>query len=41
MALSPQRVRSEHFHRGELIANELGMIDPFQDPSFDAMLEEL
>ena len=41
MAVAPQRVRSEHFHRGELLANELGMMDPFEDPSFDAMLQDL
>ena len=41
---APQRVRSEHFHRGELLDDELGALmlsDPFKDPSFDGMLRTL
>src|SRR5882762_740942 len=43
-AVSPQRTRSEHFHRGVLVADELSNMlfgDPFSDPSFDAMLRDL
>ena len=44
LAVAPQRVRSEHFHRGELLDDELGdlmIADPFVDPSFDGMLRKL
>jgi hypothetical protein len=40
----PQRVRSKHFHRGELAAGELLPLlihDYFADPSFTEMLSEL
>lgn len=40
-ALHPQKVRSEHFHRGTLAAGELLpllMQDHFKDPSFDETL---
>jgi len=43
-AVSPQKTRSEHFHRGVLVADDLPNMlfgDPFSDPSFDAMLREL
>lgn len=44
LAVAPQQVRSEHFHRGELLDDELGALmlsDPFMDPSFDNMLRTL
>ena len=40
-SVAPQRVRSEHFHRGDLLAGELDELliaDPFRDPSFRSML---
>jgi hypothetical protein len=40
----PQRVRSDHVHRGKLEAGELGPLllgDFFADPSFDEMLRRL
>lgn len=43
-ALHPQKVRSEHFHRGKLAAGEflpLLMQDHFRDPSFDETLRIL
>ena len=42
--VAPQKVRSDHFHRGELLAGELRswlISDPFLDPSFDDMLRTL
>jgi hypothetical protein len=44
LAVAPQRVRSDHFHRGELLDDELGALmlsDTFMDPSFDDMLRTL
>ena len=44
LSYAPQRVRSEHLHRGELAADELlpmFMHDHFRDPSFDEMLRVL
>jgi hypothetical protein len=44
VALHPQKVRSEHFHRGRLAAGELLPLlinDHFKDPSFDEMLRVL
>lgn len=44
LSIAPQTVRSEHFHRGELLAGELGHLlisDPFKDPSFDRTLDAL
>jgi hypothetical protein len=44
LSFAPQRVRSEHLHRGELAAGELlpmFMHDHFRDPSFDEMLRVL
>jgi hypothetical protein len=44
LTLHPQKVRSEHFHRGKLLAGELMPIvifDAFADPSFDEMLGHL
>jgi hypothetical protein len=41
---APQKVRSNHVHRGELVAEELAarlMVDSFADPSFDDMLTSL
>ncbi len=41
LSLHPQKVRSEHLHRGNLSAGELSpmlMHDHFKDPSFDEML---
>ncbi len=41
VAVHPQKVRSEHFHRGRVAAGELlplMMHDHFKDPSFDEML---
>lgn len=43
-AVSPQQTRSEHFHRGVLVADDLPNMlfgDPFSDPSFDTMLRDL
>jgi hypothetical protein len=43
-SVAPQRVRSEHFHRGDLLAGELDELliaDPFHDPSFRNMLDLL
>ena len=43
-AVSPQKTRSEHFHRGVLVADDLPNMlfgDPFSDPSFDTMLRDL
>ena len=43
-SLAPQKVRSEHFHRGDLLAGELDELliaDPFHDPSFRSMLDLL
>jgi hypothetical protein len=42
--LAPQKVRSQHLHRGELAADEFAPLlfgDPFRDPSFDDMLMRL
>jgi hypothetical protein len=44
LALSPQQVRSDHVHRGMLVADELLprlMGDDFKDPSFDETLTQL
>lgn len=44
MRLAPQKIRSDHVHRGELVASELGSIllrDPFGDPSIDETLTAL
>lgn len=44
LSISPQRVRSNHLHRGELAAEELLPMlvrNQFQDPSFDEMIREL
>lgn len=44
LSLHPQKVRSEHLHRGKLSAGELLPIlthDYFVDPSFDHMLRDL
>lgn len=44
LSIAPQRVRSDLFHRGDLLAGELGAIllaDPFHDPSFRNMLDVL
>lgn len=44
LSVRPQEVRSGHFHRGNLLAGELGALllsDPFHDPSFDEMLRVL
>ena len=44
LSVAPQQVRSEHFHRGDLLAGELGPLlisDPFHDPSFREMLDVL
>ncbi len=44
LSVHPQRVRSEHVHRGELVAGELLpmlMQNHFKDPSFDGMLSAL
>ena len=44
LSIHPQRVRSEHVHRGELVAGELLpmlMQNHFMDPSFDEMLRTL
>ena|SRR5437870_9000000 len=44
MSFPPQRVRSKHLHRGELLGGELLPIliqNPFEDPSFREMLDEL
>jgi len=44
LSLHPQRVRSKHVHRGELVAGELLpmlMHNHFMDPSFDEMLRAL
>ena len=44
LAVAPQKVRSDHFHRGELLDGELRPLlisDPFMDPSFDSMLSTL
>lgn len=44
LSLHPQRIRSEHVHRGELVAGELLpmlMHNHFMDPSFDEMLRAL
>lgn len=44
LSLHPQKVRSEHFHRGKLSAGELLpmlMHNHFMDPSFDEMLRIL
>jgi hypothetical protein len=44
LSLHPQKVRSEHLHRGKLSAGELRpmlMHDHFMDPSFDEMLRLL
>lgn len=43
-SVPPQKVRSQHLHRGELLAGELApfiMHDYFGDPSFDDMLRDL
>lgn len=43
-AVSPQKTRSAHFHRGVLVADDLPNMlfgDPFSDPSFDSMLRDL
>jgi hypothetical protein len=40
----PQKVRSNHFHRGELVDHELAPsfgTDYFEDPSFDSMIRQL
>jgi hypothetical protein len=44
LSIHPQKVRSEHVHRGELAAGELLpmlMHNHFMDPSFDEMLRVL
>jgi hypothetical protein len=44
LSVPPQRVRSKHVHRGELAAGELLPMlihNPFKDPSFDEMINEL
>jgi hypothetical protein len=44
LAFHPQKVRSKHLHRGELLAGELLPVlfnDHFRDPSFDEMLRVL
>ena len=44
LSVPPQRIRSNHVHRGELAADELLPIlihNPFKDPSFDEMIDEL
>jgi hypothetical protein len=44
LSLHPQKIRSEHLHRGKLSAGELLpmlMHDHFEDPSFDEMLRIL
>ncbi len=44
LTFSPQRVRSKHLHRGDLLAGELRPMffnDYFKDPSFDEMLRIL
>jgi len=44
LSLHPQKIRSEHLHRGKLSAGELLpmlMHDHFRDPSFDEMLRIL
>ena len=44
LSVAPQSVRSEHFHRGDLLAGELDELligDEFRDPSFRSMLSEL
>lgn len=44
LRLAPQKVRSQHLHRGELAADEFAPLlfgDPFRDPSFDDMLMRL
>lgn len=44
LSVAPQKVRSEHFHRGDLLAGELDELliaDPFRDPSFGSMLDLL
>jgi hypothetical protein len=44
LSIHPQKVRSEHLHRGELAAGELLPMlihDHFMDPSFDEMLRVL
>jgi hypothetical protein len=44
LALHPQKVRSDHLHRGELLSDELltmVMYDDFRDPSFGEMLDDL
>jgi len=44
LSLHPQKIRSEHVHRGKLSAGELLpmlMHDHFMDPSFDEMLRTL
>jgi hypothetical protein len=44
LSFHPQKVRSEHLHRGKLSAGELLPIlthDYFTDPSFDHMLSDL
>jgi len=41
LTFQPQKVRSKHLHRGELVAGELLPMffdDHFRDPSFDEML---
>ena len=44
LSVAPQSVRSEHFHREDLLAGELDELligDEFRDPSFRSMLSEL
>jgi hypothetical protein len=44
LSLHPQKIRSEHLHRGKLSAGELLPMfihDHFRDPSFDEMLRIL
>ena len=44
LSVAPQKVRSKHLHRGDLLAGELYDLlisDPFHDPSFAAMLDVL
>ena len=44
LSFHPQKVRSQHLHRGELLAGELLPVlfnDHFKDPSFDEMLRIL
>lgn len=44
LPLAPQRVRSGHFHRGELAAGELApmlLYSDFHDPSFDETISAL